>query len=64
MNLLCCLSAIGIAILGLEKPIVDYSGLALLCSTFLASAVGGKILQKRIEVDGAKADITVDNKPN
>lgn len=49
MSLICCLSAIGIAIVGLNKPVVDYSGLALLCGTFLGVAFGGKIAQKNIE---------------
>lgn len=49
MSLLCCLSAVGIAIYGLNKPIIDYSGLSLLCGTFLTAAFTGKILQKRIE---------------
>ncbi len=50
MSLACCLTAIVIAFIGLHKPTVDYSGLALLCGTFLGAAFGGKIAQKNIEV--------------
>lgn len=60
MSLLCCLTAIGIAVIGLNKPVVDYSGLSLLCSTFLTAAMGGKIMQKRLEVTGAKAEVEVE----
>ncbi len=49
MSLICCLAAIAIAILGLRRPVVDYSGLTMLCSAFLGAAFTGKILQKRIE---------------
>lgn len=62
MSLLCCLTSIVIAFVGLSKAQPDYSGLSLLCSTFLGIAVGGKIMQKRIEVSGAKSDIEVDAK--
>ena len=62
MTLSCCGAAIVIAIIGLNKPTVDYSGLSLLVSTFLGAAMGGKIMQKRIEADGAKTDSTVDLK--
>lgn len=60
MSLLCCLAAIAVAVMGLNKPQVDYSGVSLLVSSFLTAAMGGKILQKRIEVSGAKADVTVE----
>lgn len=54
MSLLCCATAVVLAVLGLYKQTVDYSGLSLLVGAFLASAFGGKIAQKRIEVDGTK----------
>lgn len=60
MAMLCCVAAIVIAIMGLSKPVVDYSGLSLLCSSFLSAAMGGKLLQKRVEVDGAKASTEID----
>ena len=60
MSFLCCIAAIAIAIIGLNKPIVDYSGVSLLVSSFLTAAFGGKIMQKRIEVSGAKSDISID----
>lgn len=60
MSLLCCSTAISIAIIGLYHPPVDYSGLSLLVGAFLASAFGGKIAQKRIEINGTKT-ITEDN---
>lgn len=49
MSLICCLAAIAIAIIGLRRPTVDYSGLSLLCGAFLGAAFTGKILQKNIE---------------
>ena len=60
MSLLCCLSAIAIAIIGISKYNVDYSGVSLLVSSFLTAAMGGKIFQKRIEVSGAKASVRVE----
>lgn len=60
MSLLCCLSAIVIAIIGVSKSQVDYSGVSLLVSSFLTAAMGGKIMQKRIEVSGAKSSIRVE----
>lgn len=62
MSLLCCVAAIVIAFVGVNKATPDYSGLALLCSTFLGSAMGGKILQKRIEANGAKSDVSIESK--
>lgn len=50
MSLSCVLTAIMIAIIGLMKPAVDYSGLALLCGTFLGAGFGGKIAQKKSEL--------------
>lgn len=49
MSFLCVTGAIYVAVIGLGKPSVDYSGLSLLCSTFLAAAMGGKVAQKRLE---------------
>lgn len=60
MALLCCLTAIGIAMMGINKDLVDYSGLSLLVSAFLTAAMGGKIMQKRIEVSGAKSEVEVE----
>ncbi len=63
MSIICCGNAIVISIIGITRPQVDYSGVSLLVSTFLAAAMGGKIAQKRIEIDGAKSDIQTDLKP-
>lgn len=63
MSLICCLAAIAIAVLGLYKPgNTDYSGLSLLCGSFLGAAFGGKVYQKRIETDGARAEIIEETK--
>lgn len=61
MAMMCCVTAIVIGIVGLFKPAPDYSGLSLLCTTFLATAFGAKVIQKRTEVDGSKA--TLEDKP-
>jgi RsiW-degrading membrane proteinase PrsW (M82 family) len=50
MVLLCVLTAIAIAGYGIYKNPTDYSGLSLLCGTFLTTAFGGKVLSKRDEV--------------
>jgi FtsH-binding integral membrane protein len=60
MSIICCLAAVIVAFAGLNKPVVDYSGVSLLVTTFLTAAMGGKIMQKRIEVSGAKSDISID----
>lgn len=63
MRVLCIMAmiaAIGIAFAGVAHTPVDYSGLTLLCTAFLSAAMGGKVMQKRIEVNGAKTDSTVD----
>lgn len=60
MALLSLLAAIGIAVIGLKKPVVDYSGLSLLCGAFLSAAFGGKIMQKNIEAKGVKIQESVD----
>jgi hypothetical protein len=62
MSMVCCISAVIVAIVGLKKPSVDYSGLALLCSVFLSAAMGGKVLQKRIEVSGAQSESNIETK--
>ena len=62
MTMICCFAAVAIAIVGLNRVPVDYSGLALLCSSFLSAAMGGKIMQKRIEADGAKSTTEVDTR--
>lgn len=53
MCLLCCLASMSIAFMGLNKPVVDYSGLSMLCGTFLAAAFAGKALQKPSEASTA-----------
>lgn len=60
MSIICCIAAVAIAFVGLNKAVIDYSGISLLCSTFLGAAMGGKVLQKRIEVDGARSANTVE----
>jgi hypothetical protein len=60
MSFICCVAAVTIAIVGLNKVPIDYSGLALLCSSFLSAAMGGKILQKKLEVNGVKTETEVD----
>jgi len=50
MSLITCCSAIGIAIAGINRPNVDYSGLSLLCGAFLGVAFTGKVMQKNTEV--------------
>jgi hypothetical protein len=64
MAMMCCIAAVVIAIMGLSKPVIDYSGLSLICSTFLGAAMGGKLLQKRVEISGAKSDTSVEIKSN
>lgn len=54
MSIMCCTASIAISMIGLSKPNIDYSGLALLSGAFLSAAFGGKIMQKKIEVNGAK----------
>jgi hypothetical protein len=61
MSLVCCLAAISIAILGINKPTIDYSGLSLLCGAFLSAAFGGKIMQKSIEAKGVKVTESTDS---
>lgn len=55
MALMCCITAIVIAIIGINKPIPDYSGLSLLCGTFLGAAFVGKAMQKSNEPPSIKA---------
>lgn len=49
MSLLSLVTAICIAAYGMHKVPIDYSGLSLLCGTFLGAAFGGKIAQKSQE---------------
>lgn len=49
MAMLCCLSAIVIAIVGVCKKEPDYEGLSILSATFLTTAFGGKVAQKHLE---------------
>lgn len=49
MSLIGVITASAIAIVGICKVAPDYSGLSLLCSTFLASAFAGKVAQKAVE---------------
>lgn len=49
MSLICILTASCIAFIGISKASPDYSGLSLLCSTFLAAGFAGKAYQKQIE---------------
>jgi hypothetical protein len=60
MSILSLLAGIAIAFVGLGKVPVDYSGIALLTSAFLGAAFGGKVMQKRVEAGGTKAEIEVD----
>lgn len=53
MSLTCVIAAVVIALIGLSKPQIDYSGLSMLCSAFLGAAFGGKIMQKKTEVSQA-----------
>jgi hypothetical protein len=50
MSLVSLLAAIGIALYGMNKPAIDYSGLTMLVATFLSAAFGGKVAQKSIEM--------------
>lgn len=63
MSILALLAGIAVAFVGLSKPVVDYSGISLVVSVFLSAAFGGKVMQKRIEVSGAKSDsiVNLDN---
>lgn len=49
MSMIALLTAVVIGLVGVSKTTVDWSGLALLCSTFLGAAFGGKALQKGME---------------
>lgn len=60
MSIICCIASIILAIIGLNRTPIDYSGLSLLCGAFLSAAFGGKIMQKRIEADGSKTT-TIDD---
>jgi hypothetical protein len=51
MSLMCCITAIALAFIGMNKANPDYSGLSLLCGTFLTTAFGAKVAQKFVEKD-------------
>ncbi len=55
MSLICCFAALGIAIHGINRNVIDYSGLSMLCGTFLGAAFAGKVAQKSIEAKETKA---------
>jgi len=54
MSLICCLSAVWIALAGISKSVPDYQGISLLCGTFLSAGFAGKVIQKNIEVKSTK----------
>jgi hypothetical protein len=56
LSLTSCVTAVAIAIIGVVKPSPDYSGLSLLCGTFLTAAFTGKVMQKRIETNFSGKD--------
>jgi hypothetical protein len=35
MSIICCIAAVVISIMGIEKPVVDYSGISLVVSVFI-----------------------------
>lgn len=49
MSMMALVTAIAIGVIGVCRVAPDYSGLSLLCSTFLAVAFGGKAVQKVVE---------------
>ena len=63
MSILALLAGITIAFVGINKVPIDYSGISLLVSVFLSAAFGGKVMQKRIEIDGAKSESEVTSRP-
>jgi hypothetical protein len=64
MSLLALFAAIGIGFYGMTKLPVDYSGITMLTGVFLSAAFGGKVMQKRIEANGAKSDTEMTTRPN
>lgn len=62
MSMVSLAAAIVIAVMGMNKPQVDYSGLCMLVATFLSAAFGGKVAQKSIEMrnNGAVLEAPVD----
>ena len=64
MSFISLWAGIAIAFYGMSKGVVDYSGISLLVSIFLSAAFGGKVMQKRIEANGAKADIESTTRPD
>ena len=63
MSILALFAGIGVAFVGMTKLPVDYSGISLLVSVFLSAAFGGKVMQKRIEANGAKSDTETTTRP-
>lgn len=49
MSFISVITAAAIAIIGVLKATPDYSGISLLCSTFLTAAFVGKVSQKAVE---------------
>lgn len=50
MSLIGVITAAAIAIIGVCKQNPDYSGLSLLCGTFLSMSFAGKVGQKAVEM--------------
>ena len=63
MSLFALLAGIAVAFVGMTKLPVDYSGISLLVSVFLSAAFGGKVMQKRIEANGAKDNVEETMRP-
>lgn len=52
MSMLSLLVGSFLAIYGIEKSTVDYSGLTMLAGLFVGAAFTGKVMQKKVETDG------------
>lgn len=63
MSIIALIAGVAVAFVGMNKLPVDYSGISLLVSVFLSAAFGGKVMQKRIEANGAKSDVEVTERP-
>lgn len=62
MGMISLLIGGALAFYGMTKSNIDYSGLSLLVGTFVISSFGGKVLQKREELNGAKSNVELDSK--
>jgi hypothetical protein len=62
MSFISLMAGCALAFVCIGKSPIDYSGISLLVSVFLSAAFGGKVMQKRIESNGAKSDSTVDTR--